>query len=286
VDVKGPILGAVIAGVAALAGALLARRLLPAGIARRFALSIGFGTGVFVGFALTHPWAELRPVRHWQWLPWLALFAAAVGPIGTDRRMRHPLRWLSLGVLAAAAAWMLVPTWAQRLPPRDVRMVQFYGAVAVTALGFLLAPLPGRVPARALHALLFVVATCVAMAVAALASLSNGTLAGLVAAAAAGVGVIGFWRPDDAALRGLLPAYCVTLAGAAFIGGIEPNPPLYGVFAIPAALLLARIWAIPPLARWRGAARVVLQIGVILVPLAATLVWVWLSTRELAATEW
>src|SRR5687768_7862698 len=89
----------------------LCRKLLPASAAERYAAALAVGLGFFAGYALMPEWAPLVPQRHWQWLPYLGLWAAIVGSGSLGRGHTTGFRWLVFLVVAIVAASSIVPSW-------------------------------------------------------------------------------------------------------------------------------------------------------------------------------
>jgi len=78
---------------------------------------------------------------------------------------------------------------------------------------------------------------------------------------------------DKIGAAGLLPAFAVSIGGSALVAGIEPKPPLWGLFTLPAAPLALWVCAAGPLARLRGAWSAVAAVLVVLVPIAIAAAW-------------
>ena len=68
---------------------------------------------------------------------------------------------------------------------------------------------------------------------------------------------------DELAVRALLPAATIIVGGSAFVGCIEPQPPLYGLLALPAAALGLWVSAVVPLKRRSNRTVHTVQIGVV-----------------------
>jgi hypothetical protein len=81
----------------------------------------------------------------------------------------------------------------------------------------------------------------------------------------------------------MIPVYAVLAGGSAFVGTIEPSPPLPIILVAPAAPLVLWLFAVGPLARLKGAAATVAQFTAILLPLLIIIAWAALIG---SGTEW
>jgi hypothetical protein len=247
---------------AAAATAWLLWRLLPKSLAQRYSLAAGLAAGFAVGyFLLPDEWAPLAPVQHWHWLPYLGV-AAVLAAIGLAHGTFAIERWLAYGLLALVMAWQLVPLWPDLYPPR-VYTVPLIAAYVLLMAGLLTA-LPDRLLGRAFIALLAASAATVAIAVGLEVSGKFGQVAAAAAAATAGSFAATCFRTPASstnegfrgglatAIRGLVPVFAVLAGGAAFIGAIEPTPPLPILLVPPAAPLVLWLFACGPLARLSG----------------------------------
>ena len=82
-------------------------------------------------------------------------------------------------------------------------------------------------------------AASLAVFTAAFVSVTYGQLAGIAAAGLAGCLASDLSRTRTASFRGLVPAYAVLVAGTAFVGFIEPTPPLPGILVAACARWLS-----------------------------------------------
>jgi hypothetical protein len=252
-------------------------RLLSAETSARYAAALGFAAGFCAGYALlvaiTGPpgerrfdWALLLPKRHWHWIFYLTPAAALVGSIASSSGLLRPERWLLAAMLAIATAPLVVPTWAD-LQPRRLYCAPLLAAY-VLVLAALLEPLAARRPSRTLLFYLMLSAACVAMLIAAAVSL---TFSGLAAAAAAALG--GVLVADCCAAggsggaHGLSLAYAVCVGGWAFVGAIEPRPPLWALMLAPLAPLALWSCVAGPLSRLRGWWGIAVGVALVLVVL-------------------
>ena len=278
----------------AVAAAWFAGRLLPVQFAERYSLGIALAAGFGVGYWLLPEWAPLLPTKHWQWLPYLAA-AAVTGGLALATGVSWVERVLAYGALALVAAWLLVPLWDDLKPPRHYSIPLL--AAYLLLLTSLLTALPDRLLGPLFVALLAVTAGGVALLVAVGWSVMYGQV-GAIAAAALG----GCWlssllttltrgvteeSPDRLAIaiRGLIPVFAVLVGGLAFVGTIEPSPPLIVVLFAPAALLMLWLFAFGPLGRLQVWHAVAAQTAVVLVPLAIALAIVMFGTGGMGGEE-
>jgi hypothetical protein len=261
-------------GAVALAAALVLQRILPERIGQRMALAVALTAGFCAGYWLLGEWTSLIPQRHRQWLPWLAIAAAFVG----GSRASSYVAWIAWTLLAAASAWVLVPTWATLWPPRLVMFPLL--AAYLLLLMALLAALPERLLGRLFVALLTAAAIGVALLIALGVSLKIGQVALAAAAALGGCSVAAFIPSKAAqsadpgratASRGLIPIFAALIGGLAFTGTVEPQPPLPIILLAPAAPLALWLFAGGPLAKLQGWKAAALQVAVVLVPLTLAL---------------
>jgi len=266
---------------AAFAVARLLPRVLPAQAAARYGLAAGAATAFVVGYLLLPNWAAIVPARHWQWLLYLAPAAAAIGAASLAGGALAWERWLLYGLLAVVAAWQLVPTWSTLQPPRSAIIPLL--AAYLFSLMALLAALPERLLGRLFVGLLTASAITLGLLIAIGVSLKFGRVGAVAAAALAGGWAHVCFRSarslsDAGSLsttaRGLIPLFAVLTGGLAFVGAIEPQPKLYGLFLAPAAPLALWLFAAGPLSRIADVKAIALQSAAVLTVLATALVWV------------
>ena len=269
--------GGILPATVSIATVFLLRRVSPRNVSGRYAAAVGFALAFFVGYVLLPSPAALVPARHWHWLPYLGIGAAIIGPVGLATGVSKPESWLLHFLLAIVAAWLLVPTWSSLQPPRSVYIPILIGYFFL--LTAFLTPLPARLPGRLFPTLLFVVSACVATLIAAFVSVSYGRIAGVAAAATFGSLVTSGLHNDDEN-TGLLPAYVVVVGGAAFVGCVEPQPPLIGILCLPATPLALWVFMLRPLNRLEGVAASAARTTTVLVPLAIAVIWVVISANR------
>jgi len=195
-------------------------------------------------------------------------------------------------LLAIASAWLLVPTWATLWPPRPVTIPLL--AAYLFLLMTLLAALPDRLVGRRFVALLAAAGVTTAALIAIGVSLKVGLVAVAAAAALAGCTIAAFLPransrfADSLALgkivnafwanssfgdspahshRGVIPVFVILIGGLAFVGTIEPQPPLPIILLAPAAPLALWLFAAGPLAKLQGWKAATFQIAAVLLPL-------------------
>ena len=105
-------------------------------------------------------------------------------------------------------------------------------------------------------------------------SLTYGHVAAIAAAATVGCWVASFFHVHETTIRGLIPAFVVAVGGSAFVGYIEPEPPLSGILLVPVAPLALWTCTWGRLGRLRGVTAGVVQTAVVLVPVVISLLWV------------
>ncbi len=261
-------------------------RFLPAQLQRGVA-AIALGGGFWLGYGLLaglQGRLDFAPTRHWQWIPYATLAAAAVAAAATPFRSRVALRWALTAAISLASAWLIVPTWPDLEPPRTASVALL--AAYIFLLTMLLEPLESRLTPTAVIAQMAVAATCSAGLIAAFASLTYGEPAGIAAAALFGCALGAWLFPNGATVRAAALVYAVNVGGWAFTGAINPRPPLFALLITPLAPIALWVCAVGPLSRKRGLVAIVLQTLVVLVVLALAGGWAWLATSDGTDGEW
>jgi hypothetical protein len=236
-------------------------------IADRWAMAAGMAVAFIAGYAILPDWAAFLPERHWQWLPYLAAAGMVIGPVAQARGVWTAERWLLWMLLAAVAAWLVVPTWQTLDPPRQF-YVPFLGTyvVVVTAL---LDPLAKRFSPTVVLAQLSLAATAVALLVVAGAkSMVYGQVGGIAAAATVGCFLAAFLNASRSMTRGMVPLYTVLVGGMAFVGYVEPEKPIAGMLLLPAAPAAMWLGALGPCSRMGASAVVALQTALVVAVLS------------------
>jgi hypothetical protein len=257
------------------------------GAAQRASAAVAFAAAFWLGYALL-AWVQNRsdfaPSRHWQWIPYLTLLAAAVSGINASIRSYVVLRWALIAVAAIAAAWLVTPTWADLEPRRAITLPLL--AAYFFVLAILLELLARRFSAVAIASQLALSAFCSAALIAALVSLTYGEPAIIAATALAGCAAGAWLYPQPALIRALALGYAITVGGWAFTGAINPRPPLFVLLITPLAPLALWTISIGPLARKRGATAIVLQTTAVLAVLALAGGLAWIATSSGDNTDW
>ena len=237
----------------------------PGDASRRYAGALAFAIGFLAGFAFLES-HELIPSTYWHWLPWLAVVAAIVGPVGLAAGIRPAERLALTMVLSLTAAWFLVPTWTSLQPSRSIYIAVFAGTLFL--LSFLLDPLARRVPRAVLCGTLALSSLNGGVLVAAFVSIRFGLLGITAAAALSGAVVAAILSREEAVVRGLLPAHVVVLGGVMLAAEVNVGLPSAALVLILTAPLALWLCELGPLARLHGKWRIVVRFGVTIIPLA------------------
>ena len=270
--VRGGLVPAVVALVVFLAWRLPGR----GGHAIRYAAAHAASAGFIVAYLL-FDWAKLPPAEQWQWLPWLGLAAAAIGPAaaagGTGWLDRVAVRLL----LGAVAAWALVPSWPALAETRAIHLAAF--ALMIVVVCCALEGLPERFPGASFPGILCGCALAAAGVLALSHSLKFAQLAGAAAAALGGCAAASLGRRDAPAFRGGTDVFAVLVGGLLYTGW------LYSFSEVPVASYVlpviapAGLWicAAGPLARRSPAANMAARLTVVGIPLAGAIAWAVLA---------
>lgn len=207
-------------------------------ILRTLVLSLACSVALLIG--ITRLRGELAmPERFWHWLPLIALGICLLGsPLSTCSFRWRILAWPILGL---AAAWFLVPDWETLTPGRNVYVALL--GIYFASLFWLYGVLSRTTPARETLFALTATASATSVAVAAVASLTYGNIAAMVAAGLAG-GWAASWfvKLEAQSLTGLMPCSASMLGGIAFVGFVYPSPPIFELLLLPwapAAMLVS-----------------------------------------------
>ncbi len=270
--------GILLPGGLSLAIFLLGRWLLPP----RYGVPVAFSTAWLVGY-LWLDWAKVVPERHYQWLPYMPL--AAIVPLSVSladgvRRVERLLLFLPLSLCAAA---FVVPTWARL---QDVR--QWYVLSLAAGLWLLCVAgdeLAGRMRPGWFLSLHLLVLGGLSGIMMGFVSVTYGQLLLAAAGALSGIALMSVRTQDVAVSAAVSPHISVVLGCGAFLGFVDPNPPLYG-FLIPLALpILLLPVAVVPWARRRPRVMAGFQLSVVVVVFVAT-VLVLRSEQGVAAADY
>jgi len=270
-------------GVAAPAGAafvvaLLLRR---AGLGSRGIGAVAYAAGQALGTAwMLSGSGDWLPGRNLQWVPWVGVAAAAIGPTVVATGLATVERWLLTIFAAAAAAFVLVPLWPDLWPPRLTSIALF--ALAATVVARLLDGLVRRSSPRLIALLMAGGSGLAAMLIAASLSLTIGEAALTTAAALTGTAIALSFRSDELSVRGLCLPYTLAVGGWCYVTAIEPPPPappLVALLFLPAAPLVVWLTAVGPVSRWSTRRRLVAAALLWLTCVAALSAWAWFSTE-------
>jgi hypothetical protein len=227
--------GIVVPAGLAIAVAWSLLRVLPRDIAPLVAGALRCASGFFTGFTALET-GNLRPTTYWHWLPWLGAMASVVGPIGLMPRMPTVGRWVHWIAVAIGAGWLLVPTWSDLAPLREVYVAVFSGGVFLPTI--LLERLARMTSGNMLSLSLCASAFCGAVLMSAFVSLRFGLLAVAAAAAISGCSVVSFRGNARDLVRGMILVHFVIVSGLMLAGQLVAVLPSACFVLIPAAPLM------------------------------------------------
>lgn len=265
----------VIAGAVSIAVSAIVLISLPATESARYTGAFGCAAGFLSAYTYLEP-KHLLPVSQWQWLPWLTLVAAVIGPISIASGLKLFERWALSAILALAAAWFLVPTRATLEPGRSTYIIAV--AVALTLLWNLM-DRPAQTQSG-LPLMLALAVTCISGAalVALAVSIRIGFLGAAGAAAMTGGGISAAMKRDCATVRGILAPASIILVGVlltAQLNGLQP-PVIILILSAPLTLWL---FEGGPLSKLEGLQSQLVKMIVVAVPQIAA--WcLSLSTQQ------
>jgi hypothetical protein len=267
-------LATLVAGMTSLLLALALRRLLAPAASERFALPTALSLGYCAGYAalplsrvaferltttilagedrsLSGMWSLIAPAQSWQWLPYLGVAVASAAVIPASGQDARRWRWPGLSSSAILAACLLTPSWPVFGAHQPLSIGVAMGYFLLLAIPLEL--LPARVLGRVFVGLMALSAGLSAVAIGIGVSLRLAQLAAIAAGGFAGCSLAEFLSPGTSTLsiRRLIPLFMVLIAGSAFVGAVEPDPPLAMLLASPATPLFTWLGAI---GRRRGVA--------------------------------
>jgi hypothetical protein len=234
---------------------------------RRGVGAIGLIAGQVLGTALA-VWgqADWFPDRNLEWVPWVTVGAAIVGPMVVAMGLASVERWLLTALASLAAAALIVPPWPDLWPSRPYSMLAVVGSFLLLARG--VDGIARRTPPRLLAIAIACTALLAPMLIAALVSLKLSEAALVTAASLVGALAALFIRPDESAVRGLALPYAIAVGGWCYVSAIElppPEPPVIELLVAPLAPLILWLVSVGPLAakslRLRWAIGLVLVLG-------------------------
>jgi hypothetical protein len=140
-----------------------------------------------------------------------------------------------------------------------------------------LGPLADRVSSKVLALALTAAAMCLATMILVSVSAKHAQVTGLAAVALAGCCLHVLLFAGSASLRSLAPLYAVLIGGWAFVGYIEPEPPLAGLLVLPAAPLALWVGRLLPFSHdtWRSTIVALVAVAVVL---ATGVAWTLLAS--------
>ena len=236
-------------------------RLLPADLARRHSMGLAVCVGYCTGYILLRSSADLVPTRNWQWTFYLVMAAAVIGAAAAGNGIWLFERWLLYLLVAAIAAWLLVPNRTTLQPPRSTWLWML--TAYLTVLATLLDPLIRRIGDGPPLAAMVLSASGVAAIVAYYYSLTDARVAGVAAGAMAGCWIAS-WLLSTSGAGAVSLVYSVLIGALAFNGTVGPARPLFGLLLVPIAPLALWLFVAGPLAKLTGRTAVVLQMGAVL----------------------
>lgn len=243
----------------------LMSRLLPADVARRGSAPLALGLAYLVGYVLWSDRGTPVPQRHWHWFPYLAFASTVLGSAAVADGVRLVERWLLFALAAMISAWFLVPHWESLQPSRETYLVAL--TVGLFLLSTLLDLLPASLAGKTLPAMFALSAISVAVLDIRFFSALYGYLTIPITGALIGCLAVRSISGREPNFRALIPAYSTLVGGAAFVGFVEPQPPLPGFLIAACAPLALWVCAFGPLARLRGFKAVAVRTAVVLIPL-------------------
>jgi MFS family permease len=271
--------GGAIPAAVALVLAAVAHRAAPAA-ARRYGASLAAGCAFFVGYVLLPEWAPLVPARHWHWLPYIAIIAAFASPLA-----RAPgLHWIEGCLLhlltGLVAAWLVVPTWADLVPPRPTSVALVTGGIFL--LTACLEPLAAKERSAFFAGHLAAAAAVGAGCLAYFQSATFGQLAGIASAALAGT-CAAACLTRGVQVQGLAGVYSVAVGGCLYTGAVTPKPPMVGFLLLAAAPLGLWTGRLPQVARRSPLTSAAVQSAAVLV---VDVISVWLLWTASSVEPW
>ena len=235
-------------------------RLLPADLARRQSMGLAVCVGYCTGYVLLRSWADIVPTRNWQWTFYLVMAAAVIGAAAAANGIWLVERWILYFLVAAIAAWLLVPNRATLQPPRSTWLWML--AAYLTVLAALLDPLIRRIGEAPPLAAMTLSASGAAAVVAYYYSLTNARVAGVAAGSIAGCWLVS-WLGSAAGAGSASLVYSVLIGGLAFNGTVGPARPMFGLLLLPLAPLALWLCVWGPLARLSRTKAIVVQMGLV-----------------------
>lgn len=231
----------------------------------RYRLSAALALGICAGFAFSPTTKSLWPTQFWEWIPYLGLLAGFAAGLSLAEGVTRGERWIIVLLLAAAAAWTIVPTWERLAEVRIAHVLALAGGIF--ALVALLEPVADRIAGRGFAFWLMLAAAATGLLIMSEWSETLGRSAAIPAGALAGCGAAMLLAKPGDSPRGLVLPYAVVVGSYAYVGFIYPQLPLTPLAAVPFAPLALWLCSVGPLSRLTGLRAVMVQAICVLVPL-------------------
>lgn len=205
----------------------------------------GFATAYAVGHMLNMGRLPgLPPTQVQDWLPYLAACAAAVGFLATLRLVPGWAHVVTMGLLGAAGAGVIIGALAEASRPGmgQIGLIVAATGVFVAAGVWSFDQLAERVRGAAPPATLWVTLAGASYLLVAYKAAFAMHLAGVLAAGCAVAAILALWRPTIAIARGGVHVVLVTFAGVLLIASLFSEMPLW----------VASLAFVTPHAAWAG----------------------------------
>lgn len=215
------------------------------------------------GFAYGYFRLKLGPVdpdADWEFLPYALIGACAIGPAAVASGTTWFDRALLYAVSAAVLGWLIIPTWDDLEPSRQVyaRVLVAYVVVVASCLE----PAADKLPGPVAPAVMTFTCAGAAIVVALSDSARFGQIPGLAVGSFGGMTLAACLDRKQNSLRGAAPLIAGLLTGMMVIAKAMTfsEIPLASYLLIPAAPLLMCFAAVGPLAKLTGFKRVLAQL--------------------------
>lgn len=240
----------------------------PRWLPRASASAVGCGCGFLAAFCLLEL-ENLQPVSYWHWLPWLGLLAGLASCLGVACGGRAVATWSIWLVPIAASAWKLVPTWEKLHDVRVIISLMF--GLFLLALVVSLRGLARRAPLGMFAGSLVASAFGAALFLAAFVSLRFGLLTASLGAALAAASCAAHWAGVRDASGELVLPHAILVSGMLLVGFLNANLSIVSFLLIPIAPACLWIGELRVLAGMSPAARTMLRLIAVTIPITAAL---------------
>lgn len=212
-------------------------------------------------------WPAIPPAEHWQWIVWLVLGALVLALADSLRPWPAAARGTAAAALACACGWLLIG-----LPDYRAWRYVLAGVVLALLAGLDAPARRGRGASVALPLVIAAIGASVVVFESGNAKLAR--ICGVLAATVAVAAVLGWWRPQRAAARGLTAvfpvAYPALILSAYVVSWSEIPAWAYVVAALaPLGVLVGLVPAVAARPPWQAAA---VRVAAVLVPTAVAAV--------------